>query len=143
MKKIFKFIIACFIYLQFVQLIFLVVARLPVLKVYPLGYLLIVGANIVYLWFWSIIYRFRLSDKEDVGKLFWQFPFKISMFVGIKPKLERKLFLYIFILNILYTGITSSLNIPHNSLNDLFNTAGFLSLITFIILTVLSKSKNK
>ncbi len=132
-KRIFKFVIACLIYLQLIQLVVLVVIRLPLLMVNPLGYLLVIGTNTLYLWFFSIIYRFKLSGQEDLNNLFWKLPFKISQHVGLKPKLERKHFLFYFLFTILFSGTTGYLKVEHSVFNDIFNITGLISLGVFFL----------
>ena len=132
-KKIFKFVIACLIYLQIIQLVILIVIRLPLLIVNPLGYLLIISANTLYLWVFSIIYRFKLSDQKDLNNLFWKLPFKISQYVGLKPKSKRKHFLYYFFFTILFSGTTGYLKLEYSVFNDIFNITGVISLGVFLL----------
>ena len=132
-KKIFKFVIACLIYLQIIQLVILIVIRLPLLIVNPLGYLLIISANTLYLWVFSIIYRFKLSDQKDLNNLFWKLPFKISQYVGLKVKLKSKYFIYYFFFTILFSGTTGYLKLEYSVFNDIFNITGVISLGVFLL----------
>ena len=130
-KKIFKFVIACLIYLQIIQLVILIVIRLPLLIVNPLGYLLIISANTLYLWVFSIIYRFKLSDQKDLNNLFWKLPFNISQYVGLKPKLEYKYYLYYFIFTLLLNAEPLRFIKQNPAIETFFNISGLISLIIF------------
>lgn len=141
MRKILKFIFACLIYLVTARLLFQSIIGFFVLFSNPSRYILAVFLHLVILWFFSIVYKFKLSHESDLSNIFFKLPYKISQIIGIKVNFSKNLFLALFITNILYTTVTISLlKIPHNASNDLMNIVGFPSLIAYLILLISDKT---
>lgn len=141
MKKVFKFIFACLIYIVAIRFLFQAITGIFVLLSNPISYLLFIFIHLVILWFFSIVYRFKLSEDSDLLSIFWKLPYKISQFIGMKINFSKNLFLVLFLANIFYTTVTISLlKIPHNVTNDLMNIIGILSLIAYLILLISNKT---
>jgi len=142
-KKIVKFIIVAFIYLQFFQFIFLLIKRYYLITQQPVYYVVIGLFNLIWLWLFCTIYNFKLRANEDEKNSLYRFPVYLSNKLGnifVKKNIKALIFITLVFIALCYYNLPIAFAllgfIPTYSLRD--KIGGLLLVVVFSLPAILN-----